>query len=447
MPRRPGDPWLWAVCAAVFAVYVVLSVSRYAVGNPASWDLGIFTEAVRHYAHFQAPVVDIRGMDAMGDHFSPVDALFLPAWWLAPSPVTLLVVQAALAAVSIVPVYRAAAARLTVVEARLVAAAYGFSWGLASMAWYDVHEIAFAVPLIACSLSAMARSKHRAVVWWAVPLVFVKEDQGFTVVAIGLALALVYGKRLAGALLAAWGVGWSLLAVYVLIPDLNPGHAYPYWSQDGHLAGLAAGWDVKGPTLVVLLLPTALVALRSPLAAIAVPSIALRFVSSNPAYWGTIWHYNATVMPILFVAAIDGLARIRAGRPTWARGFWPYLGQYAPSMMAMGAVTLALWSPLQNLWQPGTYKTPAHITAARAAEQMIPAGQTVNTTLPELAPLAARGDDVYYFNDRTAPQWILLDTASWNVPVASVSHFPGFTYRTLFHRDGVVLEQRISAHR
>jgi hypothetical protein len=39
---------------------------------------------------------------------------------------------------------------------------------------------------LACSLSALVRGRTRAAALWAIPLVFVKEDQGFTVAAIGL---------------------------------------------------------------------------------------------------------------------------------------------------------------------------------------------------------------------------------------------------------------------
>ena len=49
------------------------------------------------------PVVDIKGpgFNLLGDHFSPVVALFAPLWALCPSPVTLLVAQAVLLAVSV----------------------------------------------------------------------------------------------------------------------------------------------------------------------------------------------------------------------------------------------------------------------------------------------------------------------------------------------------------
>jgi uncharacterized membrane protein len=442
---------LWAVVAVVFAVYTTLSVARYVTGNPTSWDLGIFTEAVARYSHFQAPLVAIKGMDVMGDHFSPIVAVLAPLFWLFPSPVTLLVAQAVLAAVSVIPVYRAAAALLTRNEARLIAAAYGLSWGLASMVWYDFHEVAFAVPLLACSMSALARRHLRAAAVWAAPLVWVKEDQGWTLAALGIVLAFAYRQRLAGGLLAAWGITWSLLATYVLIPAMNPHHAYPYW-KDGphHLGVLASGWETKGPMLALLLLPTAGLALRSPLALAAVPALALRLTSSNSAYWGTSWHYSATVMPILFVAAVDGLHRIRAAkRPAWARGLAPWLGAHGPALMLAVSAAMVFQSNLNQLWQPGTYRTPAHIQAAARAERMIPDGQTVAATLGQVASLGAR-NRVCWLQCPKPPQWLLLDQGKgtwwqWQVqPSEMTNDYPHAHYRTVFHEDQVWLLKRVS---
>jgi hypothetical protein len=80
---------------------------------------------------------------------------------------------------------------------------------------------------------------------------------------------------------------------------------------------------VKLWTTFLILLPVAFLALRSPLVLIALPSLALRFVSTNSYFWGTNWHYDATVMPIVFLAAVDGMARFRASsqrRALLARG-------------------------------------------------------------------------------------------------------------------------------
>src|ERR1700734_315565 len=192
-PAGRADWVPWLIALGVFVVYAAISLSRYFQLAPGSWDLGIFTEYVRQLAHLRAPVVDIRGsgFNLLGDHFQPIVGLIAPVFLIFPSAVTLLMVQALLTAVSVVPVSRAAEARLGTGAGRMIGAAYGLSWGLQQMIYFDFREIAFAVPLLACSLSALLRGKVRAAALWALPLVFVKEDQGFTVAALGIVIVVM----------------------------------------------------------------------------------------------------------------------------------------------------------------------------------------------------------------------------------------------------------------
>ena len=191
-----ADPVTWVIALAVFGAYTAISLLRLMQLNPTSWDLGIYTEYVKQVAHLAAPVADIRGagFNLFGDHFQPIVAVIAPFFAVFPSAATLLVAQALLAALSVFPVSQIAREKLGPGPGRAIAVAYGFSWGLQQMVNYDFHEIAFAVPLLAFSLSALLRGRRSAAVWWAVPLVFVKEDQGFTVAAIGLYL-IVAGLR------------------------------------------------------------------------------------------------------------------------------------------------------------------------------------------------------------------------------------------------------------
>jgi uncharacterized membrane protein len=469
--RPDRVPWLIAL--AVFAAYVPISIFRYLRLDPTSWDLGIFTEYVKQYAHLHAPIVDIRGagFNLLGDHFSPIVALIAPFFRIFPTPITLLVAQALLAAVSVVPVSRAAADKLGTGAGRAIGAAYGFSWGLQQMVNYDFHEIAFAVPLLACSLSALVRGRMRAAVWWALPLVFVKEDQGFTLAAIGLLMVIVYKRPRAGMFLAIWGLAWSFLAIIVIIPHFSPTHHYLYWTDGGAvspvgghfsvtgvISQLATGWPTKVPTLALILLPTAFLALRSPLVLATVPSLALRFVGTNPNYWGTDWHYNATVMPIVFIAAIDGIARIRsasADRP--ARGpnrLAALLARNGAALMLGIAAALAFQFPLSQLWTPQTYTIDQHVAAARAAMARVPDGATVATDLDLLAPLAARTDTFWLGNFATNPatKYIVFDTAStdWQPPPSNVLGFVeslnhGVRYRQIYVNDGVYVFIRAGA--
>jgi uncharacterized membrane protein len=451
---RLWDPATCLIAAGVVAVYTVISVFRYLRRDPTSWDLGIFTEYVKQYAHLKAPIVDIKaaGFDLLGDHFHPIVALIAPFFRLFPTSVTLLVAQALLAGVSVLPVSQLGRELLGNAGGRSIAAAYGLSWGLQQLANYDFHEIAFAVPLLAFSLSAMVRGRTRAAVLWALPLVFVKEDQGFTVLAIGLLLMFAYRRPGAGLLLQAWGLFWSLLAITVIIPHFNPQHTYSYWSEAGAFSPvgghfsigalwstLSDGASTKLPTLAMILLPTAFIALRSPVLLAALPSLALRAINTNPAYWGTAWHYNATVMPIVFIAAIDAMARIRArqsaeasrpagpgepvaasragsGRPRYrlVAELETAAERYGAAAMIAICAALAFQFPLSSLWAPATYTLGPHVAAENKAMALVPDGAKVSTDLDLLAPLASRTDTYWLGNASTNPatRYVVFDTQS-----------------------------------
>jgi len=485
----------------VFAVYVVLSLFRYLQFNAASWDLGIFTEQVKQYAHLHAPVADIRGagFNLLGDHFSPIVALVAPFFAIAPTPITLLVAQAALTALSVLPVTWVAADKLGRRAGAAIGAAYGLSWGLQQMIDFDFHEIAFALPLLAFSMAALIRGRYRSSVLWALPLVFVKEDQGFTVAALGVLMIVtalwredpqrpVRGAVLAGQFLVAWGIVWSVLAITVIIPHFNPAHHYQYWSDGGTLspgthfgAGTAASqfftsWPTKLQTTLLLLLPTAFIALWSPLALIALPSIVLRFLGTNPNFWGTLYHYNATAMVILFLAAVDAIARLRARHPLdafpesenpekvttgsgmtvpgplagWRPAVTATIERQGPVAMLAIAAALIFQFPLSGLWQPGTYHLGTRQADLRAAVATVPDGATVTTTLDLLAPLGAR-TDTFWIGNAGNPNtaYIVFDGTDSgyspepaNVPAFVASQHRGVHYQVIFDQGDIYVFHR-----
>lgn len=483
--RPDWVPWL--IAFTVFAAYSVISVSYIVRLDAGSPDLAVFTEYVKQYAHLNAPIVDVRspGLDLLGDHFHPIVALIGPFFLAAPTPVTLVLAQALLLAISVIPVSRAAASKLGRNAARVITAAYALSWGLQQMIDFDFHELAFAIPLLACSLSALVRGRTRAAVLWALPLVFVKEDQGFTVAAIGLVMlitawrarsrpaqdgvmdgsAKTWGVR-AGLFLVFWGLAWSVLSIEVIIPFFNPFHQYDYWSAGGILGNSSSnsaialldqiGHDYlrKLGTLALVLVPVIFLALRSPLSLVAVPSLLLRFINTDPSYWGPYYHYSAPLMPIVFVAAIDGLARIQATRstgPSSRRDAAAAIMRYSPALMLVIALGLCFWAPVKHLFQPQTYTISQHVHAEDAAMAKVPDGATVEATEGMAAPLAARADVFYARAPRNpAPQYIVIDPKDYyaqppiggNVGQWVKRDHPNASYQQIFSRDGVFTFRR-----
>jgi uncharacterized membrane protein len=534
------DPVIVSIAVVAFGAYFAISLFRLLQNAPASYDLGIYTAFVRQLSQLHAPIDDVlgAGFNLEGNHFQPLVGVIAPFFRLFPTPATLLFFQALCTAVSVFPVATAAFALTGRNTGRLIAFAYVFSWGLQQMIDFDFHEIALAVPLYAFSVSALVRRRPAVAVGWAMPLVFVEESQGFTVAAIGVLLGATaafprllaapaappngprpaagtrpwhrlpgwlggrlvefrvswdygYSVLVGGLFLVAWGLFWSTFAITVIIPHFNPLHQYYFWKDGGAVGGgkpfsisallvqAGGGWPTKGQTLVLLLLPTAFAALGSPVALLALPSLALRFISPNTAYWGTDFQYNATIMPILFIAAAEAIGRWRraealawpaksaalndghpgagAARPgLWSR--WRALvhpaqtglARYGGAMMAMAAVVLAFQFPLSNLWHSSTYQLDAHVAAADAAMAVVPNGATVTTTLDLLAPLAARTDTFWIGNaGNPATQYIVFDgeDSGYYPPVTNVPQFIARYYGQdgyvpVFSRDDVYVFRR-----
>ncbi|MEU6057716.1 DUF2079 domain-containing protein [Streptomyces sp. NPDC047097] len=408
-------PWLLALL--LFAAYTALSVLRYHRMETRSWDLGIFEQAIRGYAWLGAPIADLKGPGAnvLGDHFSPVTALIAPVYRVFPTPVTLLVVQAALFALAAVPVARAAGRLLGRGKGLSVGAAFGLSWGMQRAVDFDFHEICFAVPLIAFSLEALLARRWRAALLWALPLVLVKEDLGVTLGAIALVTAWRARRDSRRAVwwalgAAAFGALAALLAFTVLIPAFNTAGGYDYWAKvDGGPTPLA-GAETKVRTLLWLLLPTTgLLALRSPLLLVAAPTIGWRFLSGDDHYWSTDWHYSAVLMPVLLLALADAADITRRSPRPWLRRYADGL----PACAAAAALALTPSLPLGALTESAAWRKPEKAVAAERILDRIPDGATVEANVGPISRLAGRCRVLWVGDSRgVTPDYIALNNGS-----------------------------------
>ncbi|MCX5109767.1 DUF2079 domain-containing protein [Streptomyces sp. NBC_00378] len=459
--RSDSPWWIWALAGALFFTYATLSLRIHQRMLSHSFDLGIFEQVVRSYAHGHLPVSEIKGPDfpILGDHFSPILILVVPVYWLWPSAMALLVVQAALIAASVLPLTLWARRALGSPAAAVIGVCYGLSWGLASGVGSDFHEWAFAVPLLACSLTALATGRMRAAVCWALPLLLVKEDLGLTVVVIGLVVAW-RGDRKLGITTAAVGLAAALLATMVILPAFSPSGSYDYWGflngSEGSEGGLThllyrstiglITPEAKISTLLLVLAPTLFLALRSPLMWIAVPTLMWRAASELSTHWGTVYHYSLTLMPIVFAAFIDALIRRNPSRNS--------LRRYLAGSAAITLLVLPQY-PFWQLVQPASWRDDPRIAVAHRLMDRIPDGATVqasNELVPQLTNRTSAS--LYGWPDsRPNPQWIMVDTKvpfsqRWPLNILQEQQALGAAraqgYLTVSNEQGFVLLKRPS---
>lgn len=294
-------------CIASAVLYAALSIRMWVTFQVPSWDLGIFTQLAKAYASFDTPIVPIKGPDfnLLGDHFHPILIALAPVYWIYPSGLSLLLAQAFLFASSVYPITRLACERYGALVGSLIGFSYLASWGLLNAIWSQFHEIAFAVPLLAWGLTAYMRGQLRTSLVLLGALVFVKEDLGLTVAMFGAVLYLRDRTRITEALgMAAWGMFWFVASTFLILPALNPGGNWDYSQNVSE--DIWTGLSLKVAFCSVLILSSGLLALRSPIMLLVLPTMAWRFVGNVEYYWGWDFHYSAVLIPIIMCALIDG---------------------------------------------------------------------------------------------------------------------------------------------
>jgi uncharacterized membrane protein len=322
-------------CLTFYLVHSFVDQARYLT---TGYDLGIFDQAVRAYAHLQAPMVPLKGAgyNIFGDHFHPIIAVLAPLYWVWDDVGVLFIAQAVLTAIAVPVVYRFARRRTSERMALLIAAVFGLGWPIQGLIDFDFHEIAFATPLLALAIDALDRRDDRRLLLWCGLLLLVREDMGLLVALMGvLVLARRQGQRRLGFGMIGTGLAVYWLTTSVVIPHFSAGHAFAYGDQFGelgssvgdaalnmvlhpwHAADVFVSPDVKAKTLAWLVAPFALLSFRSRYMVLVLPLLAERFFNSRENLWTTTFHYNALPWLILTLAMIDGADRLGFFAKTW----------------------------------------------------------------------------------------------------------------------------------
>ena len=198
--------------------------------------------------------------------------------------------------------------------------------------------------------------------------------------------------------LVIWGSVWFVLAIFVLLPVLNPHGGWDYTGNigggsteagEGFLAFLtnAFGPGEKLVTLLLLACIAGIVGLRSPYMWLMVPTLAWRFLGNVSSYWGWAWHYSAILMPIAVIALIDGVERLggwAALRATWRRN----LAAFAVLVSLATSLGMTWAGPMGTYLRGNQYElADSEISAAQGAIEAVGKTRNVVTDLRLLAYL------------------------------------------------------------
>ena len=488
------------------AVYATFALYRFYQFNSGTYDLGIFDQAIDSYAHFQPGISLIKGLhngfgshfSILGDHFSPILALLAPLYWIYNGPQDLLIAQAVLLTLAIPPLWvftRRALGGGTrgTAAAYLASVAYALSWPVAAAVSFDFHEVAFAPGLTALAFERLQAGRPRAALLALGGLLLVKEDMGLLVAGAGLVLLVsrrrLSRQRLVGAALIIAGLAAAVTALYVLIPAMG-GRSDYYFAYGAFGRNMPqALWHIatdpartlrmlvtprtKLDTLIWLFGAFGFLPLLSPITLAAVPLLLERMLSSSAAnWWGVLFHYNAFLVVVVVLGAVDGGVRlgrwvaaagarpaspIRSSPPAPAGALAGNVALGAAGLLCAMAIMFVPKSAFDAAFRPGFFDvTTPQISAERAAVEAVPSGVTV-AAANKLGPhLVARDSVILWDGNGSTPPllapWVVATTSEVQFTFStiaqeqtgrdSVAFLEQHGYRVVFDRLGYYVLHR-----
>ncbi len=333
---------LFMAGSAIFIVFTVLSIARHLSLSSGASDLGIFDQAIWNTTRGDILFSSLKGnMNLLGDHFEPILLLLAPLYMLWQDVTVLFLVQSALLASAVIPLYLIAKDRLS---SRFLIFTFIFAYVLSrplrGVGLSDFHPECFILPLFFWAYFLVIKEKNIFLFLTIFLLLLCKEDTAFLI--SGLGIFMLFGqKRLkGGAALIIIGISAWLLETKIIIPYFNPIGTYPY--MDRLPFGLTYMDNIKtlfsDPFYVVSSFLTkekmaycvkmfsslGFLPILSPghYILVAIP-LFKNLLPINPNFSGfydITSHYTASLIPFVFIAAIYGagwlIGKIRNKRAT-----------------------------------------------------------------------------------------------------------------------------------
>ncbi len=424
---RPVPAWrprrVVALGVAGYALlFSFVTVTRHLTFATHALDLGYYVQLTWNLARGAGPRVSLPEMHAWGDHLSPIMYVFVPAFWLAPGPVTLLIAQSVALAMGGVAVFGLARARLRDGgPAAAFALLYLANPSLHGINVRDFHAAALAIPLLLAAAWAVEAGRPWLALLPAALTLLCREDAALAVVALGAWMALGRRKWGPGTLAVVGSLAVLAVDLRFLIPTYR-GEAYTHlwryrWLGDS-LGGIAAtGLLHPLRTLGALLTVDRLVylvAMLAPLALLpllgggdligALLPVAQNLLSSDPVLYNFRAQYQAFVLPFLMVAAVGGYARLERRRP----GHWPV----SVLVVAM-TVSLVLDSRTVNNLAPARFRPTDDQRAAYRVLAAVPPGAVVSAQDPYVPHLSLRPLVFVFPVGIAKSDHVLIDTGTY----------------------------------
>lgn len=331
----------WLLFASLLLAFSTFKCLQHYSFQTSAYDLGVYTNVVWNLAHGGGFHSAINHRNQMGEHFSPIIALFTPFYLIWDSAYALLLAQALAVALAILLLYKLA---LDVAGPLPPEERSWLAWTCTIMSLFylplwsavraDFHPSTLGMPMVAGALLCLRQDRMRSF-WFLVALLLTtKEVALLSVVGLGLYAGLVLGKP--RVMLTLFGVA-ALMALIVFLWVMPAFREQRAWAHYARLNSFSFPF-LKARYLFLMAAYLGLMPLLGGRALfIVLPATLLNLLVQEKAQFSMHAHYDDQNCVFWIVAAMHGLTRFA----DWARRV-PALRWNRPAVRIAIALGLAL---------------------------------------------------------------------------------------------------------
>lgn len=415
----------WVITAIYGSIFCLISLVNHYHFRTYGLDLGIYTHGIYSYANLQWHqfTLGLEGVafNHLGNHFSPIVALFSPLYYVF-GTYTLLVVQIAAILFGGWGVYYFAYERLKNWQPHLIMVLFFSMWGIYSALAYDWHANVIAAMFVPWFILFFERKETKKALLFFVLVLICKENMAVWMAAI------IAGLGVRNFFLKTENVNWpltaSLLAVSVIyflvvqtvvMPALNTHGISNHLGNYSHLGNNPIGivktiltrpreifyllfeslqedaltFKLKSQLhFMVLVSGGAALIYRPHYLIMLAPIYAQKLLSSSPSHWGVYSQYSIEFAPIIALAMVE-----------WLQHF-PFPKWKMPLLVGtIASATLFNWHPTRpntGFYQPKHYQSGLNADAIYEALKLIPPHAAVSAS-NVIVPHIADRDKIYLY--------------------------------------------------
>ncbi len=484
--RRPSPVlpalFLALMVGSYFLFFATLTIQRHEAFQSTAFDLGIYNQALWNTTHGAfLRSTNEAGFDMLlADHFQPTLLLFVLFYLVNAGPATLLVGQTAILALGALPAYALATrmARPRVdhpeVVGLLFAAIYLLSPALEQANLFDFHPMTLAASFLLYAFYFLRTRRRWLFLVFIALTIGCKEVLPLVGMLVGVYAFLFERERRLGLVTFALSLLWLYGGLFLVIPHFNAHGQSQYFAlhygQWGNtplemarslLTHPGTLWAAliappRPAYLWTLLAPWALMPLAALLALfMALPVLAVNLLSATGLMHDPdlLLHYAAPLVPILFVACLDGIAWLadRVASRGWLR-------KRAVYVLALAVLSATLVAHRQGGETPlaADFRWP-EVTTRRQAAQALFAQVRPDAAVSasdRLNPHVSGRNTLYVFPRLEDAGTVLYDMTPTNVPVIPRDEYD-FVQRLIHEggfgivdgRDGILLLRKGETNR